>query len=228
MQAMLFDVMALLYGPVGPELVTEILASEGVQVTEPEVAEALGALPAELRAFERAMRTEAEEVDWERARWRPLLQNLGIPFPTDALLLRLVETAYGYDGFYSLYPETLAVLHALKERGLKLGVIGNWAPSLPRLIQAFELDAFIDLVLPSSVAGVAKPDGLLFRQAAGALGAPASETVHVGPSLTQDVLGASAAGLGAVWLNRTGIETGHEVLTITDLRGLLLLTGAPS
>ncbi|HLO03363.1 MAG TPA: HAD family hydrolase [Symbiobacteriaceae bacterium] len=228
MKAVLFDVMALLYGPVGAELVTEILASEGVHVTEAEVAEALASLPPELIAFERAMRTEEEEVDWDRARWKPLLKNLGIPYPTDALLLRLCEASFGYDAFYSLYPETLAVLHALKERGVKLGVIGNWAPSLPRLIQAFELDAFIDLVLPSSVARVAKPDGLLFRQAAGALGAPAAETIHVGPSLSLDVLGASAAGLAPVWLNRTGIETGHEVLTITDLRGLLLLSGAPA
>lgn len=228
MKAVLFDLMALLYGPVGAELVTEILASEGVQVTEAEVAEAMATLPPELIAFERAMRTEEEEVDWDRARWKPLLKNLGIPYPTDALLLRLCEASYSYDAYYSLYPETLAVLHALKEQGIKLGVIGNWAPSLGRLIQAFELDAFIDLVLPSSVAGVAKPDGLLFRQAAGALGAPASETVHVGPSLTQDVLGASAAGLQAVWLNRTGISTGHDVLTTTDLRGLLLLSGAPA
>lgn len=228
MKAVLFDVMALLYGPVGAELVTEILASEGVHVSEAEVADALATLPPELLAFERAMRTAEEELDWDRARWKPLLKNLGIPYPTDALLLRLVEASFGYDAYYSLYPETLAVLNACKEQGLRLGVIGNWAPSLPRLIQAFELDAFIDLALPSSVAGVAKPDGLLFRQAAGALGAPASETLHVGPSLTLDVLGASAAGLQAVWLNRTGIPTGHDVVTITDLRGLLLLTGAPA
>jgi hypothetical protein len=30
-------------------------------------------------------------------------------------------------------------------------------------------------------------------------------------------------GILPVWLNRTGISTGHEVLTVTDLRGVLML-----
>jgi FMN phosphatase YigB (HAD superfamily) len=227
-RAVLFDVHALLYGPTGPALFKEILAVEGIEVTEAEVADALGRLPAELAEMRRCMRTEAEEDDWVRSVWPLLLQALGVADRTDARLLRLVEMHHEYHAFFSLYPEVLPVLHALKERGLKLGVIGNWEPSLDRLIRAFELDSFIDGVMPSAVAGAAKPDGFFFRRALQELGVPAAEAVHVGPALQADVMGALAAGLGAVWLNRTGIPTGHEVLTISDLRGLLMLVGAPA
>jgi 2-haloacid dehalogenase len=49
-----------------------------------------------------------------------------------------------------------------------------------------------------------KPASRVFRQGLAALGLQAHDVLHVGDSLTADVAGAQAAGIGAVWVNRHG------------------------
>lgn len=222
-RAIFFDVRALLYGPQGPELLGEILRSEGIQVTTAEVADGLERLPAELKQARLQIRTEEQENDYHRAMLPALLRNVGGRFPTDALVMRLLEGLHQYSAYWSLYPETLPVLEELKQRGIALGVIANWEPSLPRFLAEFELDGYFDLALSSMAAGIAKPDPALFRRAVREIGVPADAALHAGPSIEEDVAGAISAGLTPVWVNRTGIPTGHEVLSITDLRGLLML-----
>ncbi len=224
-QAILFDVRSLVYGPQGAELLAEILRAEEVQVEPAEVEDAISRLPDDLKLARIQMRTEEQENDYHQAMIRALLENVGVRFPTDAMVLRLIEALHQYSAWWSMYPETLPVLEKLKATGLKLGVVANWEPSLRRFLTEFELDGYFDLILPSMEAGAAKPDPILFHRAVKALGVQAEETLHVGPSIAEDVAGAISAGVRPVWLNRTGITTGHEVLTITDLRGVLMLVG---
>lgn len=221
--AILLDLRALAYGPEGADLIGEVLRAEGIAAEPAEVAAALDRLPLELREARSAIRTEEQEEEYRRAMVGPLLANLGIAFPTDALLMRLLEALHEYPAYWSLYPETLPVLHELRERGLLLGVVANWEPSLHRFLREFELDSYFGAVTSAQEVGVAKPDPFIFRRAIQVLGVTAGQAIHVGPSLREDVAGAVQAGIHPVWLNRTGIPSGHEVLTIKDLRGLLLL-----
>lgn len=222
-RGLMMDVRALLYGPSGADLLSQILRNESIEVDPAAVTDALERLPQELRGFRQMIRTEEQENDYNRAMLPALLQNLGVTDPTQALLMRLVETLYGYHAYYSLYPETLPVLAELQRRGVQMAVVANWEPSLHRLLQEFELDGYFTSIAASAVEGVTKPDPILFHRVLKAMGLSAAEVAHVGPSLTEDASGAAAAGITPIWLNRTGITTGHEVLTITDLRGLLLL-----
>jgi putative hydrolase of the HAD superfamily len=226
-RAILMETRSLLYGPSVTELLSEILQGEGIGASPAEVQDALERLTSDLQAARTAVRTEEMENDYHRALLPALLVNLGVPFPTDALLLRLVESVYQYSAYWSMYPETLPVLAELKRRGLQLAVVSNWAPSLPRFISDFALESHFETLLASTAIGVAKPDPFLFHRALKQLGVCADEALHVGPSLMEDVAGAMSAGIRPVWLNRTGVTTGQEVVTITDLRGLLLLVGAP-
>lgn len=222
-RAIFFDVSALLYGPQGAELLAEVFRSEGIAVTAEEVVDGLQALPADLKQARTQIRTEEQENDYHRAMIPALLRNVGVPYPTDALIMRLLEAVHQYSGYWSMHPETLPVLEELKKRGFSLGVIANWEPSLRRFLAEFELDAYFGVILSSMEAGIAKPDPILFRKATKEAGVRSEEALYVGPSINEDVAGALSAGLTPVWLNRTGINTGHEVLTITDLRGLLML-----
>lgn len=222
-RALFFDVRALLYGPQGAELLAEVLRSEGIDVTPEEVEDGLFRLPADLKQARTQIRTEEQENDYHRAMIPELLRNLGVPYPTDALLLRIIETVHQYSAYWSMYPETLPVLEELKNRGLILGVIANWEPSLRRFLAEFELDGYFSVILTSMEAGMAKPDPILFRRATKEAGVRSEEAMHAGPSINEDVAGALSAGLVPVWVNRTGISTGHEVLSVTDLRGLLML-----
>ncbi len=222
-RAILFDALALFYGPTGPELLAEVLRTDGLNVTDEEVADAVERLPEEIRAARREIRTEEQENDYHPAMLPELLRILGVAHPTDAQVLRLVEMLHEYHAFFSMYPETLPVLEELRKRGLKLGVVANWEPSLPRFIREFELDGYFDAIVSSMAEGIAKPDPILFHRALKRLGVKAEDALHAGPHMKEDVTGALQAGIRPVWLNRTGISTGHEVLTITDLRGLLML-----
>jgi putative hydrolase of the HAD superfamily len=51
---------------------------------------------------------------------------------------------------------------------------------------------------------VAKPDGRIFEHALAAAGVGADQAVHVGDSPRFDVVGATAAGLTTVLIDRTG------------------------
>lgn len=221
-----FDMRALVYGPAGAEFLSEVLQAESISAGATEVEEALGRLPEELRLAASAMRSEEQEDDYWRSVLPALLPEVGVRFPTDALVLRLLEAVHEAHAYWSMYPETLPVLQELKNRGLRLAVVSNWAPSLGRFVREFELDSFVDVVVSSAEAGLAKPDPYIFHQALKRMGLKAEEVLHCGPSLQEDVTGALRAGMSPVWLNRTGISTGHEVLTITDLRGLLMIAKA--
>lgn len=224
--AVLFETRALVYGPEGSEFLSEVLKGEGIPAEPAEVQDALARLPGGLADLRTSIRTEEQEADFQRAMVRPLLTNLGVTDPTDALLLRMVETLHYYSAWYSMHPEVLPVLEELRRRGLKLAVVSNWEPSLGRFLKEFELDGYFDATLSSFAVGAHKPDPFIFRRALESLGVAADEVLHVGPSLEEDVTGALGAGIRPVWLNRTGIPTGFEVLTIEDLRGLLILTQA--
>jgi len=59
-------------------------------------------------------------------------------------------------------------------------------------------------VFVSGALGMAKPDAKIFRHAAAALGAAASDCVYVGDSPTNDVAGACSAKMPVVWFDRRG------------------------
>jgi len=102
-----------------------------------------------------------------------------------------------------------------------------------------DLDELIDDVVSSRDVGARKPDPLFYRAAllrAGFAGVPLApeRAVMVGDSLTNDVAGAQAAGLRAVWLNPSQArrEAGAaapdaEIRRLADLpEALVKLSGA--
>lgn len=215
----------LVYGPPSAELVSELLAMEAIRVAPDEVAEAMGRIPSDLVRLRSSIRTEEEESDYQAQVLPVLLSLLGVTDVKPALLARLLENIYNYSAFYSVFPEVLPVLEALRQRGFTLGAVSNWEPSLPRFLRDFELDSFFQVVVPSMAVGFAKPDPRIFAIALKQAGVRAAEAVHVGNRLTEDVQGAAAAGIRPIWLNRTGDPSEPECLTITDLRGLLMILG---
>jgi HAD superfamily hydrolase (TIGR01509 family) len=84
---------------------------------------------------------------------------------------------------------------------LPLGVVTNGAPEM----QSAKLDALgvtdaFDVVVHAGYDAPAKPSPEPFHEALSALDARPDRTYHVGNSLSSDVAGARAAGVGAVWL----------------------------
>jgi putative hydrolase of the HAD superfamily len=100
------------------------------------------------------------------------------------------------------FPEAIATVRALRERGIRVGVLTN-GPSAHqrRKLEASRLGPELDAIAISEELGVAKPEEAAFAKALALLGTRAEATAMVGDSLENDVLGAMRAGFAvAVWI----------------------------
>jgi putative hydrolase of the HAD superfamily len=97
------------------------------------------------------------------------------------------------------------VLAWLRARGLRTGVVTNGAVArqAPK-VEALGLAGLLDCVIVSEAVGVQKPDRRIFRLALDALGVEPERAWFVGDNPVNDVLGAAAAGLTAVWFRGGG------------------------
>lgn len=105
---------------------------------------------------------------------------------------------------------------------LPLGVVTNGAPEMQsRKLAALGLEDVFDVVVHAGYDAPAKPSPEPFHEALSALDARPERTYHVGNSLSSDVAGAKAAGVGAVWLadgtERPEPEPDHTVASLAEL-----------
>jgi putative hydrolase of the HAD superfamily len=124
---------------------------------------------------------------------------------------------------FTPYPDAVPALTDARRRGLTLIAVSNWDSSLPEVLDRAGVAALLDGVITSAVVGAAKPDPVIFRAALARAGVTAAEAIHVGDSLEEDVDGARAAGLRAVWLDRLEVGANIDVPTITSLTELARL-----
>jgi putative hydrolase of the HAD superfamily len=100
-----------------------------------------------------------------------------------------------------LFPETMSTLIHLKAQGYHLGVISNGITikQYEKLVR-LGLHHFFHSVITSQEAGVEKPDIAIFEHAMKTMGCKAENSVMIGNSFNDDVLGAINAGMSAVFL----------------------------
>ena len=71
-------------------------------------------------------------------------------------------------------------------------------------LRACGMDRFVDVLVVSEEVGVAKPERRIFEVALERAQVRADEAVMIGDSWANDVEGARAAGIRAVWFTRDG------------------------
>ena len=126
-----------------------------------------------------------------------------------------------------LFPE---VRPALEELGKHYCVIAvtNGNANLERI----GIGDLFHGTVSAATAGAAKPARQIFETAVAAGGADAHETLHVGDHPEADVVGASAAGLKSVWVNRDGADWPDHLqrpdAIVRDIGELLALLGKAS
>ena len=128
---------------------------------------------------------------------------------------------------FRVYDDARPALEAARERGERVIVVSNWDASLAGVLARVGLGALLDGVVTSAAAGARKPQPAIFEQALELAGVAAERAVHVGDSLEEDVAGARAAGIAAVWVNRPRppgasrlCAAATEVTTVTSLSEL--------
>ncbi len=134
-------------------------------------------------------------------------------------------------GAYQLYPDATPALDALAGR-FRLGLITNGPSEHQRSrIGPLGLDRYFESIAVSGELGVRKPDPAIFQHVLREMAVEASTAVYIGDSLEADVAGAHAAGIAAVWINRTGAApdgaTPDATITTLDELAALLPPRSP-
>lgn len=177
--------------------------------------------------FPRFAAGEVDFTTFRRARLAEALAPWGEV--TDELFERYVAEKARIPGEMQPFPEAVAVLRALRSRGIRVGVLTNGQAGAQRQkLEVSGLGAELDAVAISQELGVAKPSREAFELALELLGTRAEETAMVGDSLRNDVLGALDAGLAAaVWMPGArqgelpeGAHLAREIAEVPRLLGL--------
>ncbi len=123
--------------------------------------------------------------------------------PDPALAAQLVARYQAATpGHLAIFPDAEPLLERLRAR-YPLGLISNGPGELQRpKIEKFSLERHFEVVVVSGELGVRKPDPAIFATALEALGVAPERTVFIGDNPTDDVAGACAVGLAAIWVNR--------------------------
>ena len=159
----------------------------------------------------------ALEKQWWRDLVRQVFSPLG-PFPAfDAYFDELYDF-FAQPRAWRLYPDTRPALEALRVRGVRLGVISNFDSRLFGLLDGLGIVRFFDPTVISTRAGAAKPDPAIFSHALARHGLIPERAVHVGDSYEMDVLGAQAAGLQPILIDRRAKSSEpREYLSVNNL-----------
>lgn len=123
------------------------------------------------------------------------------------------------------FPSSLPTLRAIRERGLKTGLISDCSSEVPEIWPEGELADLIDVAVFSCVAGVRKPDPRIYALACEQLGVAPGRCLYVDDSRAAAV-GAQEAGMHPVLMrgsdDRVDEWTGS---CISDLREVLVMLG---
>jgi putative hydrolase of the HAD superfamily len=159
---------------------------------------------------------------FRRDAWRNALARQGVV--DDELATELGER-FGEErrARHETFDDAAPALDALRGE-YRLALVTNGASCLQR--EKFEASGLTDrfeAVVVSGDVRRAKPDPAVYAHALEALGARAADAVMVGDNLRNDVDGPVAAGLRAIWLNRSGeprpADRG-DLVEIADLHAL--------
>lgn len=148
-------------------------------------------------------------------------QKIGLPQGIAPLILMTAfkKVADPKSEIYSLFPETKATLEGLKKQGYILAVVSNWDTSLKKVLDHFELVPYFDLIVGSQEAKVAKPDPKIFQIVLNKFSVKPHEVIHVGDTHEDDIVGATAAGIRPILIDRNAKESNKQ--TIRSLSELL-------
>jgi putative hydrolase of the HAD superfamily len=124
-------------------------------------------------------------------------------------LMFLIETRFYHR---TMRPEMPEVLQAIKQMGLKIGLISNVNSrgQVPTNLKEYGIIDYFHPIVLSSEYGSRKPDPAIFYHAARLINAPTSQCVYVGDRILRDIDGARRAGFGLAIQIKHDFEHGEN------------------
>ena len=181
----------------------------------------------EQEQYDAYLRGECTHADQRVRRLDRFLPALGVGSGDDAFLAgQFQHYLDAYVAAWSYFADVPVALDELVAVGIGVAVLTSGEPRQQRakLERTGLVDRFDRILTPTEV-GAPKPDATAFVNACTMLEIDPTRTAYVGDNLEVDAVGASAAGLRGIWLDRSGSDATAPpgVKRITSLR---LLTAA--
>jgi putative hydrolase of the HAD superfamily len=227
--AVLFDVgNTLLYPyPSVPEVVREILADAGHFHDLTAIDEVMPLVDAfyedRYRADDTFWTSEEETSEVWVGMYSLLCRQLGIDEDAETIAMRVYDV-FGDPRRWRPYDDVVPCLVRLREAGMRTAVVSNWDRRLCGLLEGLGVSDLLDTVVSSAEVGLHKPDPRIFELACSRIGAAPSRAAHVGDHYYADYVGALAAGLRPVLIDRHG--AGCEAPTVDPITTLDQLEAA--
>ena len=157
--------------------------------------------------------------EYRREVWNEALAENGF---CDPLLADQLSDIYPIErrARYVPYPDVKPYLDHLRA-DYRLGLVTNG----PCDLQCAKLDAsglrsYFGAVAISREVGVKKPDPRIFTLALDQLGVAATDSVFVGDTPKTDIVGAHAAGMRVIWLNRDNVSQPEGIVPDRTIHSL--------
>jgi putative hydrolase of the HAD superfamily len=157
---------------------------------------------------------------------RAVLEAAGLE-PTDdevERIARIERDILVEGGGVRLYEDSMPVLRALRERGIRAGVVSNCDHLTRPIVDGLGLADEVDAIVLSFEIGVMKPDPGIYLAALDRIGVPGERAAFVDDQPGY-LAGAEAVGMRTFFINRDGweLEAGEvgERLVVGDLWGVI-------
>ena len=165
--------------------------------------------------YHRYLSGELDFLGQRRARARSFVAAYGLLLETDHEADAWFDSYLAhYENNWTLHDDTLPCLDALtaEPEPLRIGLITNGDIDFQTAkLRGTGLLPRIEHTIASGELGVSKPDAAIFAHACAVFGVSPGSAAYVGDRLATDALGASAAGLLGVWLDRPGRATDEQL-----------------
>jgi putative hydrolase of the HAD superfamily len=183
--------------------------------------------------YHRYLTGELDYLGQRRARARGFVERHGLAIDDDAAAEAWFEDyLVHYRAAWALHDDVIPCLEAL--RPARFGLITNGERAFQQAkIDRVALGAWLDDIVASGEVGITKPDPRIFVLACERQGVSPADAAYVGDRLHTDAIGATAAGLHGIWIDRLGVATDAElaeaaeagvpvIRTLAELPGILL------
>ncbi|WP_135556118.1 HAD-IA family hydrolase [Paenibacillus cymbidii] len=118
---------------------------------------------------------------------------------------------------YQLFDDVKESLQQLAERGFRLGVVSNFAPTLRAILADKGIGHYFDPIVVSTEVGLEKPNPAIFRLALERAGLEAGDVLYVGDHDQNDIWAPNEAGIDAVKIIRYDYHAGEGIHSLKEL-----------